>query len=94
VPDGRAGDDIPREARIIAVVDAFDAMMSQRPYRPGLRSYSSVLDELWRNAGVQFDPEVVDAFLEVVASGAISLGERGSGAREARQLLVTRPVRA
>lgn len=94
VPDGRAGDEIPREARIIAVVDAFDAMMSQRPYRPGLRSYSSVLDELWRNAGIQFDPEVVDAFLEVVAGGAINLGGRGSGVTEARQLLVTRPVRA
>jgi putative nucleotidyltransferase with HDIG domain len=94
VPDGRAGDEIPREARIIAVVDAFDAMMSQRPYRPGLRSYESVLDELWRNAGVQFDPEVVEAFLEVVASGRIDLGGRGSGVVEARRLLLNRPVRA
>jgi HD-GYP domain-containing protein (c-di-GMP phosphodiesterase class II) len=94
VPDRRAGQEIPREARIIAVVDAFDAMMSQRPYRPGLRSYESVLDELWRNAGVQFDPEVVDAFLEVVAGGGIDLGDRGSGVADARRLLLTRPVRA
>jgi putative nucleotidyltransferase with HDIG domain len=94
VPDGCSGEEIPREARIIAVVDAFDAMMSQRPYRPGLRSYESVLDELWRNAGVQFDPEVVEAFLEVVASGRIDLGPRGSGITEARRLLLTRPVRA
>jgi response regulator RpfG family c-di-GMP phosphodiesterase len=85
VPDGLVGAEIPREARIISVVDAFDAMMSQRPYRQGLR-YADTLAELRRSGGTQFDPEVVTAFLEVVESGAIELGDRGSGVAEARAL--------
>jgi putative two-component system response regulator len=85
VPDGLAGEAIPREARIIAVADSFDAMMSQRPYRRGL-SYADTLAELRRSSGAQLDPEVVAAFLEVVASGAIDLGERGSGVAAARAL--------
>lgn len=86
VPDGLAGGDIPREARIIAVADAFDAMMSRRPYRAGL-TYGDALAELRRSAGPQFDPEVVEAFLELVMGGAIDLGQRGTGVEEARALL-------
>jgi putative two-component system response regulator len=60
-PDGLAGDGIPREARIVAVVDAFDAMTTNRAYRPS-RTPTDAFDELRRCAGAHFDPEVVDAF--------------------------------
>ena len=86
VPDGLSGNDIPREARIVSVADAFDAMMSIRPYRQGL-TYDATLTELHRTAESQFDPEVVDALLEVVAEGTIDLGDRGTGVDEARRLL-------
>ncbi len=64
VPDQSAGNEIPREARIISVADAFDAMMSRRPYRNGL-TFTESMAELRRVSGTQFDPEVVDAFFEV-----------------------------
>ena len=60
-PDGLAGDRIPREARIVAVVDAFDAMTTNRAYRPS-RTPSEALEELRQCAGTHFDPEVVNAF--------------------------------
>ena len=56
------GDNIPLGSRIISVVDAFDAMISDRPYRPAM-SKEAALKELARCAGSQFDPRVVDAFL-------------------------------
>ncbi len=61
-PDGRAGDDIPLESRIIHVADAFEAMTSDRPYRqaPG---HSYAVEELRRHAGTQFDGEVVEALI-------------------------------
>lgn len=61
-PAGLAGDEIPLGARIISVADAFDAMTSDRPYRPALL-FDEAVGELTRYAGVQFDPVVVDAFL-------------------------------
>jgi response regulator RpfG family c-di-GMP phosphodiesterase len=69
VPDKFAGEDIPLEARIIAVADAFDAMMSKRPYRNGL-TFTEAMAELRRVAGTQFDVNVVDAFFEVARSEA------------------------
>ncbi len=63
-PDGLAGDEIPRAARILFVCDAFHAMTSDRPYRRAMPA-EDALRELARNAGTQFDPEVVEAFLEV-----------------------------
>ena len=57
-----AGSDIPLAARILAVADAFDAMTSDRPYRPAL-SNEQALDEIRRCRGTQFDPVVADAFL-------------------------------
>ena len=73
-PDGIAGVDIPIEARIIFVCDAFDAMTTDRPYRkrmPDEEAFRRLLD----NAGSQFDPDVVEAFLEVNRnkSGAIAV---------------------
>jgi HD-GYP domain-containing protein (c-di-GMP phosphodiesterase class II) len=63
-PDGVAGEQIPRAARILFVCDAFHAMTSDRPYRKAMPA-EEALEELRRNAGKQFDPEVVEAFLEV-----------------------------
>jgi putative nucleotidyltransferase with HDIG domain len=61
-PSGRCGDDIPLEARILAVADSFDAMTSTRPYREARRAVDA-LAELERCAGTQFDPQLVDAFV-------------------------------
>jgi putative two-component system response regulator len=60
-PDGLLGADIPREARIVAVVDAFDAMTTNRAYRPP-RTAADAVAELRRCAGTHFDRQVVDAF--------------------------------
>jgi two-component system, cell cycle response regulator len=65
-PDGLRGEDIPLGARIISVCDAYDAMVTDRPYRRGTDS-ESALAELRRCAGSQFDPRVVDAFCAVMA---------------------------
>jgi len=76
VPDNFAGEDIPLEARIIAVADAFDAMMSKRPYRNGL-TFTEAMAELRRVAGTQFDVKVVDAFFEVARSETFIPGHTG-----------------
>ncbi|MBU1864360.1 MAG: HD domain-containing protein [Candidatus Omnitrophica bacterium] len=59
------GDEIPIQSRIICVVDAFDAMVSDRPYRKGL-AYDHAIAELKKCSGTQFDPKVVDAFLKII----------------------------
>jgi HD-GYP domain-containing protein (c-di-GMP phosphodiesterase class II) len=61
-PDRLIGDEIPKLARILHVADAFEAMTADRPYRKAL-SGEQALSELRKFAGVQFDPEVVDAFV-------------------------------
>jgi putative nucleotidyltransferase with HDIG domain len=61
-PDGLAGEKIPMGARIVAVCDAVDAMLSDRPYRPAL-SVPTVMEELRKNAGTQFSPAIVDALI-------------------------------
>ena len=60
-PDGLTGDSIPVGSRIIAVCNAFDAMTSERPYRPAMTADAAIL-ELKRNAGTQFDAEIVEEF--------------------------------
>ena len=65
-PAGKAGAEIPEEARLLAVADAFDAMTSTRPYRQAWPE-GRAFDELDRCAGTQFDPALVHAFLEVWA---------------------------
>jgi diguanylate cyclase (GGDEF)-like protein len=61
-PEGLRGEEIPLQARLLAVCDAFQAMISNRPYR-GSRTVEEVCAELHRQAGQQFDPHVVDVFL-------------------------------
>jgi diguanylate cyclase (GGDEF)-like protein len=67
-PSGLSGPDIPLEARILAVADAYEAMIADRPYRAGIPD-SEARAELLRCAGSQFDPEVVDAFLATARPG-------------------------
>ncbi|HZA19326.1 MAG TPA: GAF domain-containing protein [Actinomycetota bacterium] len=64
-PDGKRGDEIPLESRIILVVDAFHAMTTDRPYRKRL-SVGEASRRLSASSGTQFDPKVVDAFLRLV----------------------------
>ena len=64
-PDGLAGEEIPIVARAMCVVDCYDAMSCQRPYRQAL-SYGQCLAELWRCSGTQFDPAMVKAFRRVL----------------------------
>ena len=64
-PDGLVGEAIPLAARILAACDAFDAMRSARAYRTAL-TFDQAVAELRAGAGTQFDPAVVDAFLEAV----------------------------
>jgi diguanylate cyclase (GGDEF)-like protein len=71
-PDGLAGDAIPLGGRIIAVCDAFDAMVEDRAYSAS-RTATDALAELRRCAGDQFDPAVVEAFTAVVASRRLAL---------------------
>ena len=68
-PTGRAGEQIPLEARVLAVADAFDAMTSDRPYRRAL-DHQQAVEEVARCAGTQFDPEIVRVFLELFAEPA------------------------
>jgi diguanylate cyclase (GGDEF)-like protein len=74
-PDGLSAEAIPIGSRIIAVCDAFDAMMSGRPYKPG-RSTSAAIVELRRCAGTQFDPAVIEAFCVVIADELASAARR------------------
>lgn len=61
-PDGLSGEAIPMGARIVGIVDAHDAMTHDRPYR-GRMSDEEAIEELIRNRGRQFDPELTDLFV-------------------------------
>jgi diguanylate cyclase (GGDEF)-like protein/putative nucleotidyltransferase with HDIG domain len=71
-PDHLAGDAIPLEARILALADAVEAMASDRPYRQGSPA-EAILAEIEQQAGGQFDPEVVRAFLQAVQRQGASI---------------------
>ena len=64
-PDGLAGEEIPLAARIVSVVDVWDALSSERPYKKAF-SQEKVLDLLKKGRGVEFDPEIVDMFLRIL----------------------------
>lgn len=64
-PDGLSGEDISKEARILSLADGFDALVSDRPYRSGVKMEHAV-QIIKEETGKQFDPKVVDAFLKVV----------------------------
>lgn len=67
-PDGRKGQDIPLAARVFTVVDAFDAMTTDRPYRVSV-GLEAALQQLRAGAGTQFDPDVVDEFEKLMEQG-------------------------
>jgi diguanylate cyclase (GGDEF)-like protein/putative nucleotidyltransferase with HDIG domain len=64
-PDRLKGQDIPIEARIIAIADAVEAMASDRPYRRAL-SLEKIEEELKRNSGTQFDPMIIESMLQIL----------------------------
>ncbi|MHB8917147.1 MAG: HD-GYP domain-containing protein, partial [Desulfocucumaceae bacterium] len=64
-PMGLKGEEIPLECRILAIIDAYDAMTSDRPYRKAM-SLDKAMAELVRCAGTQFDPKLVQAFVQVL----------------------------
>jgi putative nucleotidyltransferase with HDIG domain len=85
-PDGLAGEDIPLPARIVLVADAFDALVSDRPYRPG-RSPKDALREIRYHAGTQFCPLVVSALIRLEKDRPDILG-----LEETSELFLLQPV--
>jgi len=88
-PDGLHGDQIPQSARIIAVADAFDAMTTDRPYRPGL-PVEAALQEIRINLDAQFDRDIGDAFLAAYGArpaGPAAKEEIESVQQELRKLI-------
>lgn len=77
-PDGLAGERVPLAARIIAVADAYEALTTERPYRPA-QSPRNAVEEILRSAGTQFDPKVVDAALRMWKKAAAPVRSRRAG---------------
>jgi len=71
-PKGLKGEDIPLGSRIISVADAFEAMVADRIYRPSL-GLNKALEEIKTGRGSHFDPRVVDAFLDLIATDTVHL---------------------
>lgn len=82
-PSGLVGEDIPPGARILAVVDAYDAMTFRRSYREPI-SQTEARAELQRCAGTQFDPQVVEAFMRVLVSQEEHMPEESEPREEVR----------
>jgi len=78
-PDNLQGDQIPMQARIIAIADTFDAMTTNRPYQKAME-LSYVVEKVKSFAGSRFDPRVVDAFVQAVKRGDIVIEEQVRGA--------------
>ncbi len=77
-PDRLRGDEIPFEARVVAVADAFHAMVTDRPYRAAL-SYGEAMSVLSQGRGTQWDPDVVDVMVRVAAAERTQSVETGLG---------------
>ncbi|MEC0181230.1 HD domain-containing protein [Paenibacillus peoriae] len=71
-PFGISGDKIPPMARLCSIIDAFDSMISDRPYRRGM-SMQEAKEELWRHIGTQFDLLYVERFLHLLEDLSIAL---------------------
>ncbi len=67
-PEGLKGEEIPLPARLFAVIDAWDALLSNRPYRQAW-SAEDATHFIRENAGSQFDPHVVEVFLRIISQG-------------------------
>jgi len=78
-PDNLEGDQIPMQARIVAIADTFDAMTTNRPYQKAME-LGYVVDKIKSFAGTRFDPRVVDAFVNAVKRGDITIEEQVRGA--------------
>jgi response regulator RpfG family c-di-GMP phosphodiesterase len=91
-PDGLRGDDIPLASRIVAIVDAYDAMTCERPYRRA-RTREEAIEELRSGAPGQFDPSLSEIFCNLVMSGATDAvaeaGNLASPSGNTRDLLET-----
>jgi putative nucleotidyltransferase with HDIG domain len=85
-PNGLKGDDIPLFARVIAVVDSYDAMTNVRPYRNQL-AQEKAIQELKDFSGTQFDPQLVKTFLEI-------LPEISEGQETKEEVVVARIIKA
>ena len=72
-PDGLKGQEILLEARILAVADVVEAMVSHRPYRPA-HSFDEALEEISSKSGIHFDPEVVVACISVFSKKGFFAG--------------------
>jgi HD-GYP domain-containing protein (c-di-GMP phosphodiesterase class II) len=70
-PQGLCGEDIPLISRIVAVVDAYDAMTNDRPYRKAL-DHEVAVTQIRQNAGTQFDPQIAEIFAEILSSRTAS----------------------
>ena len=83
-PDGLEGESIPIEARIVGIADAYDAMSSDRAYRKAL-SKKVIRGELIRGRGNQFDPKLVDVFIELFDEGAFDIDNNDEEEMESLQ---------
>ena len=89
-PTGCSGVQIPLEARVLAVVDCYDAMTSDRPYRSALPPKAAAA-EVDRCAGTQFDPDIAVAFLDAWESGALGVTAALARRRDRLATASTRP---
>ena len=76
-PDGLKGEEIPVQARIVAVADSYDAMSSRRIYRDAL-TREQILEELRENSGTQFDPEIARVMIRMLEEGKVEITDKAA----------------